>query len=375
MHGLINLLRDISNTDDYCDFICNKALNLGFYKEKNSQYNTFVKNMQDNYKDFKLNQVFLITHSKSLIYSNFANGINYVIDDEMEVINYQTKEKKLREVGISYIFDKVLFVEGETDLELLSSCLDKYNIKIHKLGGCGEVIKAFETVCELDKYIKDCQFVFLIDKDSRDSEEIDNIRTLYGEKFDKYFIIMDRHEIENYLLDSKIIRKSLLNYEDGKYTALTEEEIEIMMKKIANEQKKSSKQKYLNNKIYNSIQKQLNGLIRKREIPVTNKNEYSDYIRDSFNIDGQFGLVIDKLINYFDCMSEFYSDDNWNENWKNICNGKSVFGALTKQLADQARIDTEKLKDSIRYLSANEKESDLYCLIDEIMGKFKIKKI
>lgn len=162
-----------------------------------------------------LSQIYLLTHSKNLIYNNFIDGKNYVVSNkEMLPLEYNNCEKELRKIGVSYTNDKILFVEGRNDTQLIEEILATYNIHVRDLGNCTEVIKVYNSIKKLANELHDPQFIFLIDRDSKTDEDIILLKENDPTYFDNHFIVMEMHEMENYLLDVKVIKEFLNHMHD-----------------------------------------------------------------------------------------------------------------------------------------------------------------
>jgi hypothetical protein len=96
--------------------------------------NNFAQWIKNNIKDINvtwltdyyrhnLKQIFFLTHSKNLIYNNFSYGKNYIVNKGMNEITYANSENVLRQIGLSTVYSKVLFVEGKDDYDFLQNIL------------------------------------------------------------------------------------------------------------------------------------------------------------------------------------------------------------------------------------------------------------
>ncbi|MFJ7163213.1 AAA family ATPase [Bacillus safensis] len=360
---LSNLLYDITISDDFKAFV--RELNIDQKTLK-----TLESELEKGYRNFRLNQVFLLTHSKGLIYHNFSQGTNFVLGDTLMSIDYVSCEQELRKLGISYVNDKILFVEGNTDIEILESMLDRYNIKVKALDSCSEIIKTFEGIKRVSTFLKDPMFVFLIDRDTRSVQEIKSIRDSYGEYFDNHFIVMDKHELENYFLEPRVIEEVLKQHQSHSYHPPTEEEIRTKIYEAATEQLKYTRKKYLNYHLHHKMEK-VKGLIKHNEIEVEDKELYNQYINDLFSKQG-FLDIKEEFINLFNQMQDFYEGDNWEDNWHDYMDGKSVFGKVVAKLSEGPEIRHTRLKREIKSAIIKTKGSELNNLIDRITSLFGI---
>lgn len=194
-----------------------------------------------------LEQIFLITHSKPLIFQNLNFGACFVIGrDGARQLELKGAEKELRASGISSVFSRTLFVEGKGDVEILSSVLSLHRIQTVALDDCKEVIDHFRKLSKVRDSIHGASFCFAIDGDNRSSAEINEIREIDPDFFDQSFLVLDRHEIENYLIDKLLIAEAInpiLKVLDE--DELTEDVINNILRSEADALKTHSRSKYI----------------------------------------------------------------------------------------------------------------------------------
>ncbi|MFS8602688.1 AAA family ATPase [Priestia megaterium] len=371
---LAGLLKDISLVDSYPEFILNLGLDSDIFKKGKTE--NLDKYLSAAYECFELNQVFLLTHSKSLIYSNFTVGTNYVVDQKLMEITYDECEHTLRDIGISYVNDKVLFVEGIKDLGRISGMLGEYNIKIQELGSCEQVIKTFLAVSKVKKFIRESQFVFLIDRDTRDESDINSLRNNFPEAFDKYFIVMEKHELENYLLVPTIFHKVLKAQENSysSYNAPSKEEIEKRMFKNASLQLNNTKQLYASQKIIKKIEVLKRGT-DKNFIEFGSLQAYQDSINSKFFEGETFIAIKEEILNLYEEVEKKYNEAYWKKNWLDLCEGKMVFNKTVGELCRDAGLINKRLEEEIFTCIINDSSSQLYKLNKQILEKFQISNI
>jgi|GEM_PF-1939847 len=360
---LSTLLHDITYSNDFKTFV--SELNID-----QKSLRTIESELEKSYSKFRLNQVFLLTHSKGLIYHNFSKGTNFVLGETLKPIDYASCEQMLRKLGISYVNDKILFVEGDTDIQVLESKLDRYNIKVRALDNCSEIIKTFEGIKRISTFLQDPMFVFLIDRDTRSVQEIESIRNRHGEYFDNHFIVMDKHELENYFLEPKIIADVLKKHQSDGYLPPSDEEIKSKIYEVATEQLKYTRKKYLNHHLHHKMEK-VKKLINHKDIEVENKVLYNQYIDELFTKQ-EFLNIKQELINLFDQMQEFYEGENWEDSWHDYMDGKSVFGIVSAKLSEGPEVRPERLKREIKSAILETKDSEFNNLIDRIISLFEI---
>ncbi|KAF6563419.1 DUF4435 domain-containing protein [Paenibacillus sp. EKM202P] len=362
---LVALLQSLVESEDYKKFVNS----LG--TESNAKLPTLERELEKEYNFFRLSQVFLLTHSKSLIYQNFTNGSNFVLrDTRAALVDYESCEKVLREIGLSYVNDKVLFVEGKTDVEILEKSVSQYNIQVKTLDNCHEVIRVFQSLQKIKRYLNDPKFIFLIDRDTRSNQEIEVLRNNDQSYFDEHFIVLEKHELENYFLEPSVIRVALKNFEDSNYNAPQKEEIEKIIREEADEQLPHTKRKYMNHVLNNTMGK-MNGLIKQSELQVDTKEGHEAYIKDILST-GKIRELEKELIEHFNSMEEKFSSANWDKNWKELMDGKSVYNKVMSKLASGAGVRNDKLKTKMTEILLSSRPTQFKKLIRQLYRMFEI---
>lgn len=299
---------------------------------------SFVKYMkrinENNAEGISIRQIVLLTHAKNLIYNNFASGTNYVLDNEhkLQKIEFENCEEILRSCGISYIYDRVLYVEGKTEIHLFQDFCSENNIKIQELTNCDEIIRTYESLIKVKDLVYVPRFVFLIDKDTRTSSDIEDIKNKDNDFFDKHFIVLQHHEIENLFLDENIIFREFNEIqkvlEPNSEVLLSEQDVYALMKQIADESRPNTKQKYLNLKLDGEI-KQLSNLVSQKAIQSNTSEEYKNYIDRIFNSD-KFEYRVCQMKTLYDSAENYFKE--WDNKWKYLCDGKIVFNKTLNEL-------------------------------------------
>lgn len=178
------------------------------------------------YKDHRLRQIILATHSRSLIYKSFSLGQNIAVSDAIRPIVYDEAEATLRSLGLSTTISRMLLVEGETDSAALNFFLAGHNAQIMPLTGSDAVIETFRRLSRIHGNLNEFHFVFLVDSDNKPQQYLDDLRAINRPFFDASFVRLPVHEFENLLLDASVFTFVLEQYaaiHGG--TALSEPEV------------------------------------------------------------------------------------------------------------------------------------------------------
>lgn len=320
--------------------------------------------------EISLSQVFLLTHSKNIIYNNFAIGNNYIlVHKNLTKLDYTNCEKELRYLGLSCINEKILFVEGTSDINDLSDIFSQYNIHVKKLNNCTEVVKTYEGLSNIAHWIQEKRIVFVIDKDTRDEVEINLLRERNRDFFDEHFCILPKHEIENYFLDEEVIFKVVeeirLLFEKE---TITKEEINKMIKDYADECLNTTKRKYLNYLIHNKLNK-LNNLVHMKDIQIDNRTVYESYIENVFS-STLWEQNISDLHEMYSMMMDKYGVLNWESKWRDLCDGKIVYNKTINTLAQRLGVLKKDIDFKIRKKLVETEGTALNTMVTKIILMF-----
>lgn len=316
-------------------------------------------------KDHSLSQIFLTTHSKALIYQNMnqgecliltGDGTNTLVDANVEV--------ELRAAGISTIFSRTLFVEGATDKSLFNDMLGATGITITSADSCKEVIEFFKKISKIKEKVHGAAFCFIIDKDNRSNDDIKCIRDMDPMFFDDSFIVLEKHEMENYLIDDVLISDALnpALLALGKPT-LQATKVKDIFKSEATSLKQQSKAKYIASALKFIL-----------------KNDVVDELSNTRNLLNQktstlvksvlTAALVESIASKADSLDVQFEND-WEENWVDLVDGKAfVAKVLTKLSKECAGIDAATIRANIiQQLLRNPKKYKAGAIISNINEK------
>ncbi|HZX15707.1 MAG TPA: AAA family ATPase [Pseudomonas sp.] len=356
--------------------LCESGGLLGWATKENEaegQINLKEEWLEKEYKDHRLNQVVLSTHSKTLIYKIFTVGKNFTVSSSIKELNYDDAENELRGLGLSSIYSKVLLVEGTGDHESLEYILKGKSVTIKPLGGSKEVIETFKKLVVLRKHIREMEFVFLVDSDNKPEEYFEKIRALDEDFYDKTFIKLSKHEFENYLLDADIFEHVINQYieisgESDK--KITKEEINQQFSELA---KKSLPQVYkketslvLNHKIDSYFSRKIWG---NKDFVWDSKEKILEQIinqaLDETSIQALANDLKESVTSVFDAYTQ-----NADTTLIDRCDGKQVFGLASAFFSKYTGIDNKVFKKAIYRKAERTEGSQLTGLIREILNRF-----
>ena len=294
-----------------------------------------------------IGQAFLITHAKSLIYNNFSLGTNYIADNNgLTLVNQEDCENVLRNCGISFVEDKVLFVEGKTESENLTKLCNQYNIKVKVLGNCTQILQVYKNLIKVKELVTVPKFLFVLDHDTRDDSQIQKLRNEDPQFFDAHMLFLPVHEIENFLLDENTVSEILNNYlKDCSDEQVSSQMIVQKMKQFADDSLVITRKKYLNYELDYAV-KGLAKRVSQKDIAVTSREDFISYTATLLSDEIINGFLAD-MASKFDTMEQKYCSINWDTHWKKLCDGKIVYNKTCSYLGETYRIDTSMLKNKI----------------------------
>jgi AAA15 family ATPase/GTPase len=327
-----------------------KTLELGGTSAWLNEYSKDPKTKVTDQKiDDYLEQIFLTTHSKSLIYQNLNQGECLVMrKDSAHPLEDSSIERELRASGISTVFSRTLFVEGTSDTSLLTAMLENSGIKVMDVNNCKEVIDYFKKISKIRHKVFGAAFCFAIDNDNRTSADIESIRAIDPDFFDASFIVLEKHEMENYLIDKNLISDSL----NPALTALSMTKIDEKtliktFKESAESLKDQSRSKYIASglqiKIKNAI---LDPITNTRNIRAKNIEDLiqENFTTKSINEITEEGKSLEK-----------YFNAAWDKEWENLVDGKAFLGKMLSLLSKEcAHISDDVIKKNIIIKLQNE---------------------
>ena len=311
----------------------------------------------------KLEQLFLVTHSRSLIYSNINYGECLVFNkDNLESTSNTEIEAGLRAAGVSTILTKTLFIEGSSDLNLIESYFIQKGIRVVALGNCTEVIEYFKKIAGVKNSIHGAAFCFAIDSDNRVKSDIEEIRAFDKDFFEQSFVVLERHEIENYLIDQKL----LLDCVNPIKIAIGENEMReggllAIFKTEAEALKNQSMSKYIASGLSMAVKELItNNITDTRKIATKFDGIIFDHVTDETII----SLEARKIV-----LKEDF-EKSWDADWMRLVDGKSFLGRVIGRISADIGIKPSKLEKMIRAkISNNITDYKINELIDLIMVK------
>ncbi|QSX30409.1 ATP-binding protein [Shewanella cyperi] len=304
-------------------------------------------------KEIQLKQAFLVTHSKPLIYKNINFGDCVILNKGAASTIYNSDiTRELRTIGISSVYSKTVFVEGKSDSEFLSVCLSDHDIKLYPLGSCGDVIEQFKKIANICENFHEALFCFVIDKDNRTQQEIDEIRKINPEFFDSSFLILDRHELENYLIDIKLILDSISPALKTFGVNINRNDISTIFDEAAHKLKDESKIKYIASHIKMGIKREVTDKYTEKKLLKDKiSGNRSSLVKNEENID------INSLTERFYNEASIIFDDSWKKNWKDSVDGKAFYNLITGNISKKFGIGKNLISNRMIEIIKNNPDS------------------
>jgi len=252
-------------------------------------------------------------------------------------------------VGLQLISDKIVYVEGPSDVEILRTIYQEQGDKISfiETRGVNGIVGLSHAVADLlNEASKSESFLMIRDRDFLTQNELDEVDTKYNGRVH----VWSKRTIENLLLDPEVLY--------GVFTALgigvkDSSEMQKMIKDMANKLKLLTTSEMIESKLYQLFNRSGFGMptIKTGDI-VQEILSYVKPQRDDL-VKKLQDTEIEKLI--VDCKKDV--EDNWETNWEIICDGKKILQGL---------IDN--------YLSPKGKSIKISALRALIVNQMKVKK-
>lgn len=363
LNKLINLLGEITQADSLLQILI---------KYSKFEVKDYIKKYYDRYN---LQKIIFVTHSKSLIYNNFQFGQNLIIDNNIEELDYENAEKKLREIGLSSIYEKLVIVEGSTEESLFTHILDKSGVHIISANGCDQVLNLYKRIKDLKDYLHSVSIIFMIDKDTKNKEKFNKIRNLDSDFYDEHFIILDKHEIENYFIDRKLLEDVCDYYNlDNEERPLSIDELNAIITTAEDHTKNLVRKKELNEKLHDCIIDYA-GKIIQDEIKISDVGSFQEYIKPIFEeINSTYFSDVTKIYNN---METKYQE--WDNKKDFLCDGKKAYEEIKSKLCPKLGITPKKFEQTISsklYSDLHNKTASKYELtriLKDVLNKLDVK--
>jgi putative ATP-dependent endonuclease of the OLD family len=204
-------------------------------------------------------QVFLTTHSTNFLDTADMRNVYLVskaASTNVQLVNVEEAEAQIpRELGLKlsmlFMFDRLAFVEGPTDENILREWASKVGINLSQsnvgfvpIGGSRNFLyfAAEGTLSFLRK--RGVRMWFILDRDERDVVEIEKLTQALGER--ATIIVLKRRELENYLVCPRAMAKFVAQKRQlaaMPELALTAEDVRKTFDTVADELKELAIQK------------------------------------------------------------------------------------------------------------------------------------
>lgn len=353
------------------DIVKQKTLNNLLLSKINSFSEPQINRINELYANHSIEQIMIFTHSKSLIYNNFHIGKNYYIENSGKELTSENTEQTLRTIGLSSIYHKTLLVEGKDDYSFFNAVLSKYNIKVQPVFSCQEVIDSYKKIQRLKDNLSTSIIVYLVDKDNKPDSYWASLAGIDPEYFEKSFIRLDKHEIENYFLDPLLFANYLGELENifNKPLNMDTKKIKKLFFDISKKHKKSSIKKsiqFVTTQFINeSIISDLCNLSKSDFL----KDKYIQRIKDIFTAEKSAELITKLEQEYLK-----YEDDNWEKNWSDLVDGKSLLNEIMHVFSKEIGISYDTFRNGlVNHAIKNPQSYDSGKILQKILSKFSIK--
>ena len=276
------------------------------------------------------NQVWLSTHSLEIIgtvplenlykmHFRLPEGKSNQIElCSSKSDRFETFKSLGASTGIQLISQKIVFVEGPTDKEILESFFEDFGdiVSFVETKGVNPLMGVGQTVTDLiDQVAKYETFYLIRDRDFLDDAYVENIQKKYAGKM----FVWSMREIENYLLNPKSLLEVMKQLQIKSFE--TEASIAGALKNIANDLKISVIADMVCYEINQKLMEKKFGLPQASSIDELRGSilEIGNTQKDRFS--EQFGP--DALTKLFDEKKKLV-EETWESKWLHLSDGKRI---------------------------------------------------
>jgi predicted ATPase len=279
------------------------------------------------------NQIWVTTHSEEIVASSPFASLFAMTGEDGEAIqaiaDQSNRVELLRQlgasVGVQLVSPRILFLEGQSDKDLLPLFIDELpvGVSLVETGGKRNLIASSEVTARLlEEIIREGRCYWVKD---RDIEDDPGVLEQAEQRYSEYFFTWDRYHIENYLLDEDAIFRVLAS-EPGIPKPASVDAVRLDLKSIADAHRVDVLAKRLEAK--------LNPVLRTRLVL-----NPSEGVKESLLKAGRGRL--ERTVNALDqselerilATEEAELDRCWNTDWKSLCVGRTVLQAYQQQTA------------------------------------------
>jgi len=319
------------------------------------------------------NQIWAITHSLEIIgvvpiENLYRMRLSFSENEETNAIELCSDKKDVYEIfnnlgastGIQLISDKIVYVEGPSDVEILRIFYEEFGDKlsfietkgVRGIHGMTYVVRKL-----MDQATKYDSFLMIRDRDFLD----DNEREEFISKYDNRAYVLTARNIENLLLNPIALQEV---FKSLGVNIVSSDEMKVLIKKTADKFKIKTIKELTQEKIYRLFNNVNFGL------PSISSNDITTEIMNSIipqrnsHVEKLQDSEIKKIV--IKCKNDI--ETNWEDKWDVLCDGKAILqGLINDHLAPaQKSIDL----DAFRSLIAN-KMKDKNLIPSEIFDFFK----
>lgn len=180
-----------------------------------------------------------------------------------------------------------------------------------------------------------------MDRDTRDVqvEELEKLDSIF---FKNHFVVLERHELENYYLDEKLLEDLIMmDALSGIDMKIKMDDIRNLILEKANETKINVYQKELSEKLRMQINNLAINLGRASKIKCNTDDSFEKYIDQIIE-----KIKLDNLkkdfLDVHKKIKEKYA--TWDKDYLKFCDGKIVFNKFISELANKLKVKSERIR-------------------------------
>ena len=286
------------------------------------------------------NQIWVITHSLEIIGSIPIESLYkmksiFPENDKENMIELCSEKRDKYEIfnnlgattGIQLISDKIVYVEGSSDIEILRTLFKEFDDKICFIETNG--VKGIQGISHavgklMDQATEYDSFLMIRDRDFLTDDECGKLVN----KYENRVHVLTKRNIENLLLDPNILCDVFNSLEVNIYSSA---EIQVLIKTTADKFKNQTIKELIQEKIYclfNNVNFGLPKITSDMETEITSDMETEIIDNIIIQKNSHIKKLEDSKIRDIvkQCINEIETD--WDKKWNVLCDGKVILQGL-----------------------------------------------
>lgn len=220
----------------------------------------------------------------------------------------------------------------------------------------------------------DSIFCFLVDNDNKADSYFEELQNTNKELYNKYFFKLDRHEFENYLLESDLFYKVLQLYKHETIILPELNDIENKFFELASAHSEIAIRKEVSFKIEQMLSYHLAPKTSgNKNLSFSNKTKLEEELHEVLLDESLMKQLISDISKEHENILNNYESNNWKQTWRIKCDGKIVFKKAVVFFSDMIKIGKDRLEFDLQKELLKDNKYEGTKLVRKIIKAYEIK--